>query len=666
MHQTFPLIEPAHVKLSDGAAYSLQFNEAYYSDQGGIAEKTHVFLDGNQLRQRFCEKSNNQRPFIVAEIGFGLGLNFLLCWQWWERLAPAARSLHFISCELHPLTKVDLAAALAPIPVLACYKEALLAAYPPLVAGQHRLNFGNVSLTLMLGDALTTYRDLLCHPLPSLQQQLRFFAVDSWLLDGFSPKVNHSAWSQQLVEILAQLSKKGTTLASYSVACDIKGALAASGFKVSKRQGISHKKECLTAIFTGENKASVPFKHAFITPWAWPRPSKPVDKHASVAIIGGGLGGCLLAHTLSDTFQVSLFEQGSHVGAGASGNHLGLMHINFSSFVSPLSTFLISAYLYAQRFYQTLPLKEKRVGVLQLLQGALTKKQQQKYDFWLRYYPELLALLSPAQASELAGTHLPYQALYQPLSYVLSPQELCNYFITHAPTPITLYEKTPISQLEALPDGTWQVGGRQFAKVVIAAGGESCQFEQTAFLPLEQVSGELNYVAATQCSAALKMGVVGDNYLTPASSQGWHVVGGAFHVEQVDSQTIQQTYLDYLEMLNKKVFTFRQQALLTRRAFRAKSFDYLPYVGGVPIASAFKAQYQHLAKDKHYFINEPGHYHPNLYVLTGFGSHGLATIPLSVDYLACLMKQSPLPIPTSMHQSLSPARALIKALVAQK
>lgn len=58
-----------------GTPVSKQFNDVYFSNQNGLEETRYVFLNGNRLPQRFA---NHPRPlFIVAETGFGTGLNFL-------------------------------------------------------------------------------------------------------------------------------------------------------------------------------------------------------------------------------------------------------------------------------------------------------------------------------------------------------------------------------------------------------------------------------------------------------------------------------------------------------------------------------------------------------------------------------------------------------------
>jgi len=55
----------------DGIPISVRFDDPYYSLDDGLAETIHVFLDGNDLPARLT------RPFHIAELGFGTGLNLL-------------------------------------------------------------------------------------------------------------------------------------------------------------------------------------------------------------------------------------------------------------------------------------------------------------------------------------------------------------------------------------------------------------------------------------------------------------------------------------------------------------------------------------------------------------------------------------------------------------
>lgn len=163
--------------------------------------------------------------FTIAETGFGIGINFLVVWRLWEQYAPKSSQLHFISCEKHPLSIDDLIKSLSFWPQLKVEAQQLIENYPVLTPGYHHLSFcdGRISLTLMLGDALECYEQLLICGEPNLETQLRTAFIDAWFLDGFAPSKNKSMWSEALIKVIAMLSKeKTTTLATYSAAGSVR------------------------------------------------------------------------------------------------------------------------------------------------------------------------------------------------------------------------------------------------------------------------------------------------------------------------------------------------------------------------------------------------------------------------------------------------------------
>ena len=94
-------IQPANLEFNaEGTPVSRDFDDVYFSNDNGLEETRYVFLDGNRLNERF---STHSRPlFVVAESGFGTGLNFLTLWQAFDvfrRDNPQAtlQRLHFIS-----------------------------------------------------------------------------------------------------------------------------------------------------------------------------------------------------------------------------------------------------------------------------------------------------------------------------------------------------------------------------------------------------------------------------------------------------------------------------------------------------------------------------------------------------------------------------------------
>ena len=96
---------------------------------------------------------------MVAESGFGTGLNFLTLWQAFDvfhRDNPEAtlQRLHFISFEKFPLKAEDLRLAHQRWPELATWAEQLQAQWPLPIAGCHRLLLaeGRITLDLWFGD----------------------------------------------------------------------------------------------------------------------------------------------------------------------------------------------------------------------------------------------------------------------------------------------------------------------------------------------------------------------------------------------------------------------------------------------------------------------------------------------------------------------------------
>lgn len=74
-------LQHAHIDWNEqGQPLSAEFADVYFSKQSGLDESRYVFIQHNQLTERF-QQLDNSTPFVVAETGFGTGLNFLTCWQ---------------------------------------------------------------------------------------------------------------------------------------------------------------------------------------------------------------------------------------------------------------------------------------------------------------------------------------------------------------------------------------------------------------------------------------------------------------------------------------------------------------------------------------------------------------------------------------------------------
>jgi len=224
-------LHPATLQFApDGTPRSELFDDIYHSADGGLEQARHVFLNGNNLPERWRGRDR----FVIVETGFGLGLNFLASWAAWREDAARSRVLHFISCELHPFQVDDLERVHANWPELAPLAAQLRARWPALTDGMHCLHLedGRVCLTLYFGDA--------CEGLAQIDAR-----ADAFFLDGFSPAKNPAMWSTQLFHLLSRLAAPGATLATWSVAGKVREGLRHARFTVSMSPGFGGKRQML-------------------------------------------------------------------------------------------------------------------------------------------------------------------------------------------------------------------------------------------------------------------------------------------------------------------------------------------------------------------------------------------------------------------------------------
>ncbi len=285
-------VQTAHLSWNEeGTPMSAQFEDIYFSNQDGLEEARHVFLQGNHFPERFA--THPIETCVIAETGFGTGLNFLTLWQSFNQFKatqPDAtlQRLHFISFEKYPLSKQDLITAHNCWPELKALSQSLIENWPIPLAGNHRilLQNGHVILDLWFGDINEQISKLNCN----LNNK-----VDAWFLDGFAPSKNPQMWSEQLFTTMAKFARKNGTFSTFTVAGFVKRGLTQAGFSINKVKGFGQKREMLTGVL--ENKEiEQPM------PWFVRQPS---DNTQDIAIIGGGLASLTAAFTLMNAALTS-------------------------------------------------------------------------------------------------------------------------------------------------------------------------------------------------------------------------------------------------------------------------------------------------------------------------------------------------------------------------
>ncbi|RDE22451.1 bifunctional tRNA (5-methylaminomethyl-2-thiouridine)(34)-methyltransferase MnmD/FAD-dependent 5-carboxymethylaminomethyl-2-thiouridine(34) oxidoreductase MnmC [Motiliproteus coralliicola] len=654
-----------------GQPLAQAFEDFYFSRASGLEESRYVFVQHNDLPQRF-EQLPADAAFTVAETGFGTGLTFLSCWHCWRQQAPATARLHFISVERHPLNPDDLTRALALWPQLDSLAQALIKQYPPACNGYHRLSFdqGRVQLTLLYGEASDAFSRLDAE-------------VDAWFLDGFSPAKNPEMWSDALFAQLARLSRTGTSFSTFTAASDVRRGLEQVGFRIEKAKGFGLKREMIRGRYevpvnnsSEPDQAPVPGPNtARSRPW-FDRPQPCADNPQRVLVIGAGIAGASTAFALAERgCRVSLYERGAAPGCGASGNPQGVLYAKLPAQPTYHSRIHLSGYLHSLRLLHRLAQPGEDWAPCGVIQLALNDKEQTKQQALLQgaNYPKTLVTgLNQAQASEQAGLPLAAGGLLFPEAGWVSPARLCARLLQHPN--IDCHFNQPIEQIRFEQQSrSWQLfqNGQlldQSQQLVVCTAHEANQLEPLTELPLKPIRGQTTSLPQIEASASLKSVVCANGYISPPKN-GRYCFGASFDLHDQSPELRSQDHrlnLAHVEeispLLGQQLGHQLEQAL-GRVGFRCAAPDYLPIVGAVPDRAAYLHNYRQLSRDAKAEIDTPPVHLPGLFVNLAHGSKGMITAPLAGSLLADLILNQPLGLERELLETLNPARFLIKKVI---
>jgi tRNA 5-methylaminomethyl-2-thiouridine biosynthesis bifunctional protein len=657
-----PVLPHAQLDWDDqGRPRSRVFDDVYFSDQSGLEETRYVFLQQNDLRDRFAALPASGR-LVIGETGFGTGLNFLCAWQLFEQHAVAGARLHFVSVEKYPLSASDLQRALALWPQLKPFADQLLAQYVAIHQGFQRLVLGNgrVTLTLLIGDAL--------EQLPQLDAQ-----IDAWFLDGFAPAKNPDMWTAELFAELARLAAPGSTISTFTSTGWVRRLLNAAGFKMKRTPGIGHKWEILRGTFLGWPEDTAP--PAVAKPW-FARP-QPLTGERRALVIGAGLAGCASAASLAARgWQVSLLERHEALAQEASGNPQGVLYLKLSAHGTALSQLIVSGFGYTRRLLEQLQrgVDWDDCGVLQLAFNA--KEAERQVQLAAAFSPDLVDLLDQPQAQARAGIELEHGGLFFPEGGWVHPPALCQWQASSVN--IQWLPHREVLELRKVDD-QWQAwdGDALLASapvVILAGAAEIKRFPYSADLPLKRIRGQITRLAQTPESQSLATVVCAEGYVAPARL-GEHTLGASFDFKSDDLAPTVAEHLGNLALLEEisadlvtrlHVQDLDPQQLEGRAALRCTSPDYLPIVGPLADQAAFADAYAALSKDARQVPDIPCPWLDGLYINSGHGSRGLITAPLSGELLAAWLENEPLPLPKAVAEACHPNRFALRQLIRGK
>jgi tRNA 5-methylaminomethyl-2-thiouridine biosynthesis bifunctional protein len=597
----------------DGTPRSARFDDIYRSGTGGLEQAQHVFLQGCGLPEAWAGRAQ----WRVLETGFGLGLNFLATWHAWRSDPLRPGLLHFASVEAWPVSRADLLRSVATYPALQPLAERLATEWQGLVPGFHRFSFegGQVLLTLCVGDVA-----------PMLREQ--GFRADAVFLDGFDPARNAGMWSLDTLKAVTRASHRGTLLATWTVAGQVRRDLQSCGWQLAMRPGLPLKRDCLAGRYDPA--------------WELKSPSPDATAQAADAIvIGAGLSGAAVAASLARRgWSVRVVDAAAVPASGASALPAGLLAPHQSPDDNLLSRL--------SRAGVRLALQQAQQRLAPDLEWARTGVLEWRGDDH-RAPPALGDALAPwsreATTGQKRAARIPEDASawWHENAAWIEPAALVRSWLREPGVRfeggLQVAHIVPAGARWALQDARGQALGDAALVVVAAALGTDALLPHP--LGLNAVRGQVTWAPREDDADALPAFPVNGNghFLprVPFVDRGAWITGSTYGRGDTDTQLRAQDDVENTQRVAQVLPDAGRvmQAALARGQARSWS--------GVRCTSS----------DRRPVVGEVA---PGLWVSTAMGSRGLTFAALCAELMAARLHGEPLPLEARLAQALDVSR----------
>ncbi len=597
------LINPKFSISSKLGIYSKSYNDIYFDKLNGPKETEHVYLNTNNLNKKF----KNKQEFVIAEIGFGTGLNFILTWKLWKENRKNNGSLTYISFENAPLSKKDIERVYKKFKKLDGYSRFLLKNIPERCKSTHRIfiKADNINLILIYDD---------------INSLINFnFKADTWFLDGFSPKKNPLVWTDKLFKQLYNFTNLDGSLSTFSVAGHIRRGLLKAGFKVSKVSGYGNKKEISYAIkkdliSSNQNKFSC-------------------EKNIGpVAVIGSGISGASLAYALRKrNIECFIIDKSYKLANGASGNKLALQMPKLTMDDSPYGLLSLEAFLYSRKIAKNLNAIPRSDGLVLI----------PSRDRDIIKFKKLLENNWPLDLLNNNYDKLNFlkfiNHIYMKSSGIVDNSKFIQNLIKDVEF-ISKFDVKKITSKDNINIIIDKFGNRLKAKTVIWANG----FEMTNLsqnLPINPISGQVTYLKANELSSNLKINFSYGHHFSQAF-KGYHQIGATFNrdANKCFREIDQNTNINSIpEFLRKNIY-YNINECGHRVSVRASTRDRMPFFGDLNSLTGKKSN--------------------NIYILGGMGAWGFVYAPFYAELLVTKIINDQLVINSKLKKLLTIERLL--------
>ncbi|MCB1192034.1 MAG: bifunctional tRNA (5-methylaminomethyl-2-thiouridine)(34)-methyltransferase MnmD/FAD-dependent 5-carboxymethylaminomethyl-2-thiouridine(34) oxidoreductase MnmC [Leptospiraceae bacterium] len=652
---------------SEAYLYSRDYCDAYSSSDGWLEEKEYVFLKANQLPDRW----KGRKSYSIFELGFGTGLNFILSWELWKQNSSKDSVLHYSAVEKAPLDKEVIYSVFANYKHLQHLVDEFLRVYHIEEEGIYRFFFpkDRIYLNLLVGD---------------ISEMLPMFCgqVDLWFLDGFSPSKNPEMWSDEVFYWIAKKSYNGASLSTYSAASSVKQSLEKYGFQVQKINGFGKKREMLVGTFDSQKT----YKEEHYTklarlaskleqPWHKIPVLKTISNKPTAIVLGAGLAGTSIARNLAKRgWIVQVVEKENSPASQASGNPFGFVSPILTKEKIPLVRFVLSAFSHFLTHTKELQLSGNSIQIFKTGLLKLIPNQTELYEFQTLLQDSNISesnvcIFDSQKTSEISGTKLYSGGIFFPQACFVSPSEICKANLNHSN--IRQIYGSEVAKIE-YSSNTWIAYNSinqtvTEGDIIILANSYNClKLEQTSWLPLRKMRGQIAYLPRNTVLEKLKTILYQDCYVLPETN-GFHVIGSTYNPYDNDLHFKPEQNLILTQKV-QNIFPEIQPTddLQGRVGFRTVSKDHFPLIGPIPERESFLKDYKELWKGKPNNAYPDGKYIPGLYLSVGHGSRGLIYSHLGAEILGDMICNSPTALGKDLVDCVAPARFLIRDLISRK
>lgn len=338
-----------------------------------------------------------------------------------------------------------------------------------------------------------------------------------------------------------------------------------------------------------------------------------------IAIIGGGLAGTACAYMLKQAgHEPIIYEAGPELAFKASGNPLGLYNPRFTAEYDAIGQYYASAFNSALQTFQQIPdINWNACGALHFINDEKKQRRFAKMIENWRWPEDAMRIVSKEDASKLAGVEIDMECLFLSQAGYVSPDKLCHVFAGGVDAQLN----TKIENLKDIDADA----------IIIASGQGVKHFEETAFLPIKAVRGQITRVKATHHSAQMQCNIQYGGYISPPTKEGWHMLGSTFQRWLDHEELMEEDNADNLAKLGENVphLVAGLEVLDARASLRTSVPDHFPVAG---------------------------HLQDHIYISTAHGSHGLVSAIESAKLITKLIEQQTPELAQNTIDALSPLR----------